>query len=232
MASSIPSPKETPLTTLREEREAFYEKLWQDGGFRYWLGNYKDYLFDKDANQAAYDFWVKKQSSRLNDQKNKDILVPKKMPHYWGIKRPCLEFAYLEQFNRDNVEVVDIKNNGIKGFDETGINLEDGTHYDFDVICIATGFDVVTGGMTAMGLRDIYGNTLDDQWKKAAYTYLGTTVADYPNMFHLYGYVFPKDNDPGFLLTPVQTSRTHSTFQRSYHRRSPGQMDHRCHQIL
>lgn len=41
--------------------------------------------------------------------------------------------------------------------------------------------------MTAMGLKDIYGNTLDDQWKKAAYTYLGMTVADYPNMFHLYG---------------------------------------------
>jgi hypothetical protein len=33
-----------------------------------------------------------------------------------------------------------------------------------------------------MGLKDIYGNTLDDQWKKAAYTYLGVTVADYPNM--------------------------------------------------
>lgn len=38
-----------------------------------------------------------------------------------------------------------------------------------------------------MGLKDIHGNTLDDQWKKAAYTYLGVTVADYPNMFHLYG---------------------------------------------
>ena len=34
-----------------------------------------------------------------------------------------------------------------------------------------------------MGLKDIYGNTLDDQWKRAAYTYLGVTVADYPNMF-------------------------------------------------
>lgn len=38
-----------------------------------------------------------------------------------------------------------------------------------------------------MGLKDIHGTTLDEQWKKAAYTYLGTTVADYPNMFHLYG---------------------------------------------
>jgi cation diffusion facilitator CzcD-associated flavoprotein CzcO len=46
---------------------------------------------------------------------------------------------------------------------------------------------VVTGGMTAMGLRNIDGVTLDNQWKKAAYTYLGTTVAEYPNMFHLHG---------------------------------------------
>lgn len=38
-----------------------------------------------------------------------------------------------------------------------------------------------------MGLRSIDGQDLKDQWKKAAYTYLGTTVSGYPNMFHLYG---------------------------------------------
>ena len=38
-----------------------------------------------------------------------------------------------------------------------------------------------------MGLRSIGNETLDDQWKKAAYTYLGVTVGGYPNMFHLYG---------------------------------------------
>jgi hypothetical protein len=41
--------------------------------------------------------------------------------------------------------------------------------------------------MTAMGLRSINGEYLADQWKKAAYTYLGTTISGYPNMFHLYG---------------------------------------------
>lgn len=25
-----------------EERETFYQKLWDHGGFRFWLGNYKD----------------------------------------------------------------------------------------------------------------------------------------------------------------------------------------------
>lgn len=33
-----------------------------------------------------------------------------------------------------------------------------------------------------MGLKSINGTTLKDEWKKAAYTYLGTTVSGYPNM--------------------------------------------------
>ena len=93
----------------------------------------------------------------------------------------------MEQFNRPNVELVDIKNNPIDSFNAKGIKLKDGTQHDFDVICIATGFDVVTGGMTAMGLKALNGETLEKQWQKAAETYLGTTVAGYPNMFHLYG---------------------------------------------
>ncbi|USW55086.1 Putative FAD/NAD(P)-binding domain, FAD/NAD(P)-binding domain superfamily [Septoria linicola] len=170
-----------------EEREAFLEKLWQDGGFRYWVANYRDYLVDAKANRAVYDFWQKKQAARIKDPRKRDILVPKEPPHPWGVKRPCLEHSYFEQFNRPNVDVIDIKNNPIVRFDEKGFFLQDGTHYDFDVICIATGFDITTGGMTAMGLTSINGEKLKDQWKKAAYTYLGTTIAGYPNMFHLYG---------------------------------------------
>lgn len=38
-----------------------------------------------------------------------------------------------------------------------------------------------------MGLKSINGTYLQDEWKNAANTYLGTTIAGYPNMFHLYG---------------------------------------------
>ena len=38
-----------------------------------------------------------------------------------------------------------------------------------------------------MGLHSIRGTALEDEWKSGAYTYLGTTVNGYPNMFHLYG---------------------------------------------
>lgn len=123
-----------------EDREAFYEEMWNGGGFRFWLALYKDNLFNAEANRKSYDFWAKKIRSRMEDPKKRDILAPLDMPHYFGIKRPCLEHNYYEQFNRPNVDVVDIKNNAIKAFDETGIILEDGTHHESDVIAIATGF--------------------------------------------------------------------------------------------
>lgn len=123
-----------------EDREAFYEEKWNAGGFRFWLSLYKDNLFNAEANKKSYDFWAKKIRDRMEDPKKRDILAPLVMPHFFGIKRPCLEFNYYEQFNRPNVDVVDIKDNAIKDFDETGIILEDGTHHELDVIAIATGF--------------------------------------------------------------------------------------------
>lgn len=127
-----------------EERNAFYYSLWDYGGFRFWLGNYKDMLLSADANQEAYNFWARQQRARINDEAKRETLAPLKMPHYFGVKRPCLEQNYYEQFNRDNVDVVDISQNPIAEITETGIRLEDGSNYEFDIIAIATGF-VSTG---------------------------------------------------------------------------------------
>lgn len=123
-----------------EDREALYEDVWSKGGFRYWVSLYKDNLFNAEANKESYDFWAKKTRARIGDPKARDILAPLEAPHFFGVKRPCLEWDYYEQFNRPSVDVVDIKNNGIKSFNETGFTLEDGTHHEFDVIAIATGF--------------------------------------------------------------------------------------------
>ncbi|KAI0542857.1 hypothetical protein GGR58DRAFT_509731 [Xylaria digitata] len=175
------------LDDTSEEREELFEKMWVEGGFRFWAGVYKDSLFNADANKESYKFWVKKTRGRINDPRKQDILAPLKMPHFFGIKRPCLEFDYYEQFNRPTVDVVDIHDNAIKEFDEAGIVLEDGTRYDFDVIAVATGFDIVTGAMTQLGLKSINDTRLEDEWKNGANTYLGTTVGGYPNLFNIYG---------------------------------------------
>ncbi|KAK7749182.1 hypothetical protein SLS62_008363 [Diatrype stigma] len=170
-----------------EEREKFYESVWKDGGFRYWVGVYKDNLFDAEANKESYKFWAKKTRDRIGDPRARDLLAPLDMPHFFGVKRPCLEYNYYEQFNRPTVDVVDIRNNAIKEFNETGITLEDGTHHEFDVIAVATGFDIVTGVMTQLGLKSINDTKLEEEWVNGASTYLGTTVGGYPNMFHIYG---------------------------------------------
>ncbi|KAH6603719.1 steroid monooxygenase [Trichoderma cornu-damae] len=165
-----------------EDREAFYEQAWKDGGFRYWVALYKDNLFNAEANKESYNFWAKKTRARIGDPKKRDLLAPLDMPHFFGIKRPCLEYNYYEQFNRPNVDLVDIRSNAIKDLDETGIILEDGTHHEFDVIAVATGFDIVTGG-----LESLSNTKLDEEWLSGAHTYLGLTVSGYPNMFHIYG---------------------------------------------
>ncbi|EGR50085.1 uncharacterized protein TRIREDRAFT_76230 [Trichoderma reesei QM6a] len=170
-----------------EEREEFYERIWKDGGFRYWVALYKDNFYNPESNKESYRFWAKKTRARINDARKRDLLAPLDMPHYFGIKRPCLEYNYYEQFNRPTVDVVDIKHNAIKDIDETGILLEDGTHYDFDVIAVATGFDIVTGVMTQLGLESVNNTKLDEEWVTGAVTYLGLTVSGYPNMFHIYG---------------------------------------------
>ena len=105
-------------------------------------------------------------------------------------ERPCLEQNYYEVLDQDNVDIVDISEKGgnqIVEFTETGIKTADGKVHEVDVVALATGFDITTGGMTSMGLKSVNGTYLKDEWKASANTYLGTTISGYPNMFHLYG---------------------------------------------
>ncbi|KAF2213457.1 hypothetical protein CERZMDRAFT_58188 [Cercospora zeae-maydis SCOH1-5] len=172
-----------------QEREEFLTNLWAQQGFALWLGGYKDYLADDKANDVSYNFWRKKQSVRVKNEEKKKILFPEQKPHPFGVKRPCLEQNYYEVLDRDNVRIVNInEQNGtpIERFTEKGI-VANGEEIEFDIIGLATGFDVVTGGMTSMGLKSINGTYLKDEWKEGANTFLGTTISGYPNLFHLYG---------------------------------------------
>lgn len=148
-----------------EEREKFYEKLWEEGGFQFWLATYKDMLFDMDANQEAYNFWVKKTRARISDPVKRDILAPLEKPHPFGTKRPSLEQDYYEMMDRPENEVVDVKATPIKEVRENGILTEDGKFREFDIIALATGFDSVTGGMKNMGLKDVDGVDLAKKWE-------------------------------------------------------------------
>ena len=170
-----------------EEREAFYESLWQEGGFNPWIGTYDDMLYEAGPNREAYNFWAKKTRARIHDPEKRDILAPLEPPHAFGTKRPSLEQNYYEQFNRPNVHVVDVKKTPITEVKPNGIMTSDGKLHEVNIIALATGFDSATGGMKNMGLKDVNGVELTETWKEGAWSYLGMTCHNYPNMFFLYG---------------------------------------------
>ena len=163
-----------------QQREAFFEQLWANAGFEFWLATYKDMLFDKKANDQAYAFWLKKTRARISDPEKRDILAPNEAPHAWGTKRPSLEQDFYEQMDKPQNHVVDIKANPIVEVKENGIVTQDGQMREFDVIALATGFDSVTGGMKNMGLRDEEGVLLSEKWKTGTWSYLGMTCNGYP----------------------------------------------------
>ena len=170
-----------------EERTAGYEKLWAEGGFRFWLGVFQDTLFDQRSNDYAYAFWRDKVRARINDPALAEKLAPSEQLHPFGVKRPSLEQNYYDVFNQDDVHLVDVGENPIDAVTERGIRTADGTEHEFDVLVLATGFDSVSGGLTRLDITGTDGIPLRDKWASGVQAHLGVATAGFPNMLFLYG---------------------------------------------
>ncbi|MFC4946334.1 flavin-containing monooxygenase [Pseudonocardia sp. GCM10023141] len=170
-----------------EERAAAYEKLWEIGGFVPWLGNFNDFFFNEESNTHFYNFWRDKTRARIDDKDLWESLAPTSPPHPFGVKRPSLEQRYYEIFNQNNVALVDLQRNGISQITSNGIRTADGVVNEFDVIVLATGFDAVTGGITAIDIRNAKGESFAESWKDGAHTALGSATAGFPNLLFVYG---------------------------------------------
>src|SRR5262249_23077928 len=62
-----PDPRATSEVTT-EEREAVWEKLYNNRGFGMWQGNFRDILIDRKANALVSDFVARKIRQRVKDQ--------------------------------------------------------------------------------------------------------------------------------------------------------------------
>nr|WP_233286043.1 NAD(P)/FAD-dependent oxidoreductase [Bradyrhizobium brasilense] len=167
-----------------EEREAFYEKLYGERGFGIWQGNFKDILIDRAANATISDFVARKIRQRVKNQAVAEMLIPKN--HGFGTRRLPLETFYYEVYNRDNVELVDIKETPIERITPEGIRTTD-KDYAFDIIIYATGFDAITGSFDKIDFRGAHGARLKEKWTHGPETYLGLMVDGFPNMMMLMG---------------------------------------------
>lgn len=174
------------IDLTQEERNAGYEALWNAGGFRYWLGNYQDTLFNEASNEHAYQFWRSKVHARVKNLAVAEKLAPARAPYPFGTKRPSLEQWYYEIFNQGNVTLVDMNETPIVRLTDNGIVTCEGEK-PFDIIALATGFDAVTGGLTSIDLRSTGGQTFRQVWADGVRTQLGIATAGFPNLLFGYG---------------------------------------------
>ena len=130
------------------------------------------------VNDGHRRFYVRYLTDELGDRAD---LVEKSTPDYppFG-KRMLLDNGWYRMLRRDNVELV---TEGVVTVDETGLVDTAGTHHEFDVIILATGFES-TRYLFPMEITGRDAADLSDRWQGTdARAYLGMTIPEFPNLF-------------------------------------------------
>jgi cation diffusion facilitator CzcD-associated flavoprotein CzcO len=176
--------KGSAVQASEQERNERYEAAWARGELLGVLNSYRDIMADHTANETAAEFIRSKIRSIVRSPEIAAMLSPTGFAY--GAKRPCLENGYFAAYNRDDVDLLDVRANPIREFDETGIVLEDG-RVDLDAVVFATGFDAITGALLSVDIRGREGVALRDRWAGGPTTYLGLAASGFPNFFFVTG---------------------------------------------
>ena len=166
-----------------DERRKIYEEAWSVGGLRF-RANFQDLLVDKAANDTAAEFIKTKIREIVKDPVTAEALAD--IDHPYAAKRPPIDTGYFETFNRENVELVNLRAEPIERITPKGIRTRR-REIELDLIVFATGFDAMTGTLLRMNIRGRQGLKLEDAWSVGPRTYLGLQVPGFPNMFTITG---------------------------------------------
>jgi cyclohexanone monooxygenase len=166
-----------------DTRRAEYERRWGYGG-QAMVGAFVDLLSDADANESAAEFIRAKISDTVRDPATAAALTPRDYP--FAAKRPCIDTDYFATYNRDNVELVNLREEPLVEVTPGGVATER-AEYGLDVLVLATGFDAFTGALSKIRIIGRDGATLTRKWTGGPSAYLGCTLAGFPNLFLVTG---------------------------------------------
>jgi cation diffusion facilitator CzcD-associated flavoprotein CzcO len=184
----------------KEERWAFFEKMWNSPGFSKLISNYTDLVFNHAANAEWREFLSEKIRTIVKDPETAETLIPK--DHRFAEKRPPFVTGYYETYNNSNVSLIDLKHTPMVRVTERGIETTDGAR-ELDIIVWATGFDFGTGALNRMGIRGRQGRKLEDHWADGPCTFLGLESAGFPNLFFPGGPHAAASNNPRYNCDQV-----------------------------
>ncbi|UGS35652.1 flavin-containing monooxygenase [Capillimicrobium parvum] len=189
------------MKVSEEERRRVFQENWDKGnGFRFMFGTFADIAIDPEANAAAAEFIRSKIGEIVHDPETARQLTPTDL----YARRPLCNEDYYETYNRDNVELVSIKENPIEEMTPAGVRTADGVEHELDVLVLATGFDAVDGNYRAMDLRGRGGRHINEHWTDGPTSYLGLSKAGFPNMFMILGPNGPFTNLPPSIEAQVE----------------------------
>jgi cyclohexanone monooxygenase len=170
------------MDSSEEERRRLYQERWDYGGFSF-MAAFSDLLLNDQSNKTAADFVRDKIRGVVKDPQTAEALSPKNII---GCKRLCVDSGYWETYNRPNVTLIDVSDEPIERITANGLRVK-GKDYTFDCLVLATGFDAMTGALLNVDIRGRGGLALKEKWSEGPKTYLGLTMAGFPNLFAITG---------------------------------------------
>ena len=173
-------PEESAHEVDADERIRRFDAIWEEGNLFGFLGAFNDVMIDPAANAVVADYLRDRIRSIVDDPETAELLCPTTYPV--GSKRLCLDSGYYATFNRNNVDLVDLRSTPIVTIEPRGIETTTGLE-EFDVIVFATGFDAMTGPLLNPEIIGRDDRTLRDAWEAGPRTYLGIMSHGFPNLY-------------------------------------------------
>src|SRR5258708_5081965 len=186
------------------ERRERFEKAWAAGDLVYILTQlWADQAVDVDGNALLAELIREKIRAIVKDPEMAAAGSPHDHPS--GAKRPCLDTNYYAPYNRPNVTLVNLRQEPIRSITASGIKT-DKRNFDVETIVFATGFDAMTGAIIALHpITGPDGKSLSAVSPPRPQTYLGLTVAGFPNLFMITG-----PRSPSVLSTMAVSIEQHA----------------------
>ncbi len=166
-----------------EERLARFEEMWALGGINLLINSFSGAVVNPELNEEISEFVRGKIKSIVKDPEVAQKLMP---DYHIGTKRMILDNGYFETYNRDNVTLVDLRQEPIQSFSATGATTQI-QDYPLDMLVLATGYDAVSGSMLNLNPRGRGGIALAEKWRDRFTTNFGLSVAGFPNLFMIHG---------------------------------------------
>ncbi|MBM7365851.1 flavin-containing monooxygenase [Gordonia hydrophobica] len=167
-----------------QQRESVYQERWDRHRAIDLIASYPDLFSNREANETIAEFFRSKIREAVADPELAEKLSPRTYP--LGAKRITLDTDYFQTYNRDNVDLISLREQPLETFTDKGLRVG-GTEVELDAVVLATGFDAITGPLLNMDIRGVGGTKLKDKWADGPTTYLGIAVDEFPNMFMITG---------------------------------------------